>query len=93
MGGHKISEIANGYSIFKPLGAQRPCHRLDARNVVSRSCIVAGVQESLTYKYGDHRWLWTASAHYDMWGKWLHNVNTVEQSPATNGWQDRWCPY
>ncbi len=66
---------------------------VDGWNVVSRSCIVAGAQESLTYKYGDHRWLWTASAHYDMWGKWLHNVNTVEQSPATNGWQDRWCSY
>ncbi len=62
-------------------------------NVVSRSCTVAGTQESLTYKVGDHRLLWTASAHYDMWGKWLHNVNTVEQSPATSGWQDRWCSY
>lgn len=63
-------------------------------NVVSRSCLVgAGAQESITYKVGDHRLLWTASAHYDSNGNWLHNVNTIESSPKTGGWQDTWRSY
>ncbi len=60
-------------------------------NVVSRSCLAGGgAQESITYKVGDHRWLWTASAHYDAQGNWLHNVNTVESFPKSSGWQDSW---
>ena len=58
--------------------------------VVSRSCAPAGTQESITYKPFDHRWLWTASLHYDAKGNFLHTVNTIAAAPKTNGWQDTW---
>lgn len=64
--------------------------QVDGWNVISRSCAPAGAQQSISYKPFDHRVLWTASAHYDPSGSWLHNVNTVAQSPATAGWQDTW---
>ncbi len=64
--------------------------QVDGWNAISRSCARAGAQQSITCKPFDHRVLWTASAHYDPSGNWLHNVNTVAQSPATGGWQDTW---
>lgn len=62
----------------------------DGWKVVSRSCAPAGTQESITYKPFAHRWLWTASVHYDAQGNFLHTVNTVVASPKTDGWQDTW---
>ena len=60
--------------------------------VVSRSRGAAGTQESVTYRPVPfaHRWLWTASLHYDANWTFLHTINSVASHPETGGWVDSW---
>ena len=67
---------------------------------VSRSCQPFGAQESVSVYWSacpvffpKTALLWTASAHYDGNGVWLHNVNTVARSPQTRGWETTWRSY
>ena len=67
---------------------------------VSRSCAPFGAQESVSVYWSacpvffpKTALLWTASAHYDANGVWLHNINTVARSPKTNGWEITWRSY
>lgn len=60
---------------------------------VSRSCLAAGAQESISVDWGFKPYLlWTASEHYRN-GAWLHTTNTIARSPDTNGWQYTWRSY
>ena len=64
-----------------------------ALGIVSRSCLPAGAQESVTVDWGFKPYLlWTASAHYRN-GTFLHTINTVSSSPSTGGWQNTWRSY
>ncbi|WP_247537609.1 hypothetical protein [Ralstonia pseudosolanacearum] len=65
----------------------------NAVGIVSRSCLPAGAQESITVDWGfqPHQ-LWTASEHHRN-GAFLHVVNTVSSSPDTGGWQNTWRSY
>lgn len=64
-----------------------------ALGIVSRSCLAAGAQESISVDWGfTPHWLWTASQHYRN-GAFLHTINTVSKSPSTNGWEYTWRSY
>lgn len=68
----------------------QPAHALGR---VSRSCLAAGAQESISVDWGFNPYLlWTASEHYRN-GAWIHTINTVVSSPDTNGWQYTWRSY
>lgn len=84
---------AGGWAVLALAPAWAGEARVEGWNLVSRSCGRCGSQESITYKFFDHRVLWTASAHYDANGNWLHNVNTAAKAPATGGWEDTWRSY
>src|SRR5690606_397342 len=62
-----------------------------AQGIVSRSCIGAGAQESITvdWSFKNHL-LWTASEHFRN-GVFLHAINTVGK--GQNGWEYTWRSY
>lgn len=63
-----------------------------ALGVVSRSCLAAGAQESITVDWGFNQFvLWTASSHYRD-GVFLHTTNTTKGG-TTNGWDLTWRSY
>lgn len=68
----------------------------NALGVVSRSCLPAGAQESITVDWGFKKYmLWTASGHYRD-GVLLHNINTQALLPngqMSNGWYLTWRSY
>ncbi|WP_124382788.1 hypothetical protein [Ralstonia sp. SET104] len=86
---HAIPRRALAASIIA-ISLSQTCHAL---GVVSRSCLPAGAQESITVDWGfkPHQ-LWTASEHHRN-GAFLHVVNTVSTSPNTGGWQNTWRSY
>lgn len=56
-----------------------------ALGIVSRSCLAAGAQESITVDWGfNSYWLWTASYHYRN-GQQLHSVQGT--------WEYTWRSY
>lgn len=64
-----------------------------ALGVVSRSCLAAGAQESISVDWGFKNYLlWTASQHYRN-GTLLHTINTAGSGPVQNGWQYTWRSY
>jgi len=68
------------------------CNNALALGTVSRSCLAAGAQESITVDWGFNSYLlWTASSHYRN-GVFLHTVNTT-RGGTTNGWDYTWRSY
>jgi hypothetical protein len=67
-----------------------------ALGIVSRSCIGAGAQESVTVDWGFRSYvLWTASGHYRD-GVLLHNINTqqiLSSGYLSDGWYLTWRSY
>lgn len=68
------------------------CHNALALGKVSRSCLAAGAQESITvdWRFNPY-WLWTASSHYRN-GVILHTINTT-RGGVTSGWDYTWRSY
>jgi hypothetical protein len=76
-----------------PVGISIATPNASALGIVSRSCLPAGAQESITVDWGfNYYWLWTASSHYRN-GAWLHNVNTTSNAGSTGGWEYTWRSY
>jgi len=64
-----------------------------AQGIVSRSCLAAGAQESISVDWGFKQYvLWTASQHYRN-GTLLHTINTAGTGPVQAGWQNTWRSY
>ena len=68
-------------------------HDANSLGIVSRSCLAAGAQESISVDWGfKPYWLWTASSHYRN-GAFLHTINTIPKAPNNNGWEYTWRSY
>jgi hypothetical protein len=64
-----------------------------ALGVVSRSCLPAIAQESISVDWGFVPYmLWTASSHYRN-GSFLHTTNTTLNAGAVGGWEYTWRSY
>jgi hypothetical protein len=64
----------------------------NALGIVSRSCLAAGAQESISVDWAYKSYtLWTASEHYRN-GALIHTVNTTKGG-TTNGWEYTWRSY
>lgn len=87
---HKYNKIGI-ISIFLATGLAGVAPQASALGVVSRSCLAAGAQESISVDWGYNKFnLWTASLHYKD-GALLHVTNTVK--PGGNGWDYTWRSY
>jgi hypothetical protein len=65
----------------------------NALGIVSRSCLLAGAQESISVDWSFTPYLlWTASTHFYN-GAFLHTINTVASAPDSGGWEYTWRSY
>lgn len=63
-----------------------------ALGIVSRSCLAAGAQESISVDWGFNKFLlWTATSHYKD-GVLLHTINTT-RGGTVDGWELTWRSY
>lgn len=78
--------------VASTLGLLLPASNASALGIVSRSCIGAGAQESITIDWGFNKFvLWTASSHYREGVLW-HTINTTKGG-TTTGWEYTYRSY
>lgn len=87
-----IGKVARLPIIASLMALLLPATNASALGVVSRSCLAAGAQESITVDWSfKSSMLWTASEHYRN-GAFLHTINTTRNG-TTSGWENTWRSY